>query len=139
MRARGGQGTTDVSEGQNLLELAPGTVLRDRYRIVRRIGAGGMGVVYEAENTIIRKRVALKCLRSDKVVDDTSVERFLREARAAAAIDHEHVIRVSDFWHLENGVIFMVMEYLDGETVADLIQREANQGMQSRLNARLGP
>jgi predicted ATPase/Tfp pilus assembly protein PilF/tRNA A-37 threonylcarbamoyl transferase component Bud32 len=107
--------------------LPGGTVLGDRYRIVRCIGSGGVGVVYEAVNTVIGKRVAIKCLRNTVVRSDKNLHRFLQEASASAIIDHEHIIEVMDFLCLDDGLVFMVMEYLEGQNIQTLIQTEGQQ------------
>ena len=107
--------------------LAPGTVLQDRYRIKREIGKGGMGAVYEAEHIGLGKRLAVKCLHEQFLRYDDVLERFKREALAAARIGHEHIIDVSDFGVTEEGSAFMVMEYLDGCDLHALISREGAQ------------
>lgn len=107
--------------------LAPGTILQDRYRIKRAIGKGGMGAVYEAEHIGLGKRLAVKCLHEQFVRYEDVLERFKREALAAARIGHEHIIDVSDFGVTEDGSAFMVMEYLDGCDLHALIRREGKQ------------
>ncbi len=104
--------------------MAPGVVVCDRYRIVRVVGEGGMGVVFEAEHTGVGRKVALKALRADVVATPEAVLRFQREARAAAAIGHDNIIEVMDFG-VHEGVPFMVMEMLAGEA---LDQRLAHEG-----------
>ncbi|MEZ4409616.1 MAG: protein kinase [Polyangiales bacterium] len=102
--------------------LRPGQVF-GAYEIVRELGSGGMGAVYEAIHTALRKRVALKVMRPEAVLNRESVARFLREGEAAARIRHEHVVDVTDVSHCD-GVPFLVMEFLEGESLADLIDRE---------------
>jgi serine/threonine-protein kinase len=101
-----------------------GAVLAGRYRLIRRIGEGGMGVVYEAEHVELGKPVALKILREDFTRKQDLVERFKQEARSAASIGHENIIDVSDFGTTDDGGIFFAMELLRGEDLADLLQRE---------------
>lgn len=74
-----------------------GTVLSDRYKILRQIGEGGMGLVYEAEHVTIEKRVALKVLRDDFSSRDEVVERFKQEAKSASKIGNAHIVDISDF------------------------------------------
>ncbi|MFO0813168.1 MAG: protein kinase [Gemmatales bacterium] len=83
------------------------------YRILDKIGSGGMGVVYLAEHDKLMRRVAIKILPEDKTRDKLALERFYREARAAAALDHPNIVKaydVSDF----QGLHYLVMEYIDG-------------------------
>jgi eukaryotic-like serine/threonine-protein kinase len=89
-----------------------GTVLADRYRVERVLGQGGMGVVVAARHLVLDEPVAIKFLRFAS--DGTAVERFLREARAAAKLRGEHVCRVFDFGRLHGGAPYLVMEHLEG-------------------------
>jgi serine/threonine-protein kinase len=98
----------------------PGTVIAGgKYRVNRLLGEGGMGWVVVATHLQLEQRVALKFMRSAK--NPEAVARFLREARAAARIQSEHVARVSDVGTLENGSPYLVMEYLEGEDLSELI------------------
>ncbi len=110
---------TDTTEAN----LSAGLVLKDRYRIVRLIGAGGMGAVYEARDLLLDKRVALKILHPSGASDGQLHARFLREAQAASALDHPHVVKSLDFG-AHDGAPFLVMEFLEGESFADLLARE---------------
>ncbi len=100
---------------------APGEMF-GRYRIVRALGEGGMGVVYEAEHPGLGKRVALKTLRPSFADDDEVVARFVREGMAAARIRHPNVVDVTDVG-TERGLPYLVMEMLDGATLGALIER----------------
>ena len=102
-----------------------GAVLADRYQIVRRIGEGGMGAVYEAKHTVIGKRVAVKVLLEKFLAKSDFVARLLQEARLASSIGHEHIVDVTDFGTTSDGRSFVVMEFLDGESLAELAMREA--------------
>ena len=117
-------GEEDSHEGAAGPDARVGAVLAGRYRIVRRIGEGGMGVVYEAEHVELGKPFALKILREDFTRKQDLVERFKQEARSAASIGHENIIDVSDFGTTDDGGIFFAMELLRGEDLADLLQRE---------------
>jgi serine/threonine-protein kinase len=98
-------------------------MLAGRYRAGRVLGKGGMGVVIEATHVELGTSVAIKLLRDDLAGQPETVERFLREARAAAQLKGEHVCRVHDFGTLEDGVPFMVMELLQGCDLATLIKQ----------------
>ncbi|MCC7385739.1 MAG: serine/threonine protein kinase [Deltaproteobacteria bacterium] len=102
--------------------LRPGQTL-GRYSIVRRLGAGGMGAVYEAIHADLKKRVAIKALAPSMVDDPDTRARFLREGEASARIRHPHVVDVYDVGFLD-GVAFLVMEYLDGEDLGARLRRE---------------
>jgi serine/threonine protein kinase len=100
-----------------------GSVLQGRYRIHRKIGEGGMGLVYEAEHVAIEKRVALKVLRDDFSSRPEVVERFRQEAKSASRIGNEHIVDISDFGETPRGAAYFVMELLEGEDLADVIDR----------------
>jgi len=94
-------------------------VLADKYRIERVVGRGGMGIVMAAWHLALDQRVALKCLQPELAQNAESAARFLREARAAAKIKSEHGVRVLDVGNLEDGLPYMVMEFLDGRDFSD--------------------
>jgi serine/threonine protein kinase len=106
------------------LDLAPGLVVATRFRLQRRLGEGGMGVVWAALHTMTRKPVALKILKRSGEDDERSVQRFLREARTACAVRHPSIVEVNDVLELEDGSPVMVMELLEGETLAQRLARE---------------
>jgi hypothetical protein len=97
-------------------------LLGRRYRLLERIASGGMGTVWEAEDTILHRRVALKLLSESLSSDEQFVERFLREARAAAGLSHPSVAGVFDYG-VDDPVHFIVMELLEGETLAARLAR----------------
>ncbi len=100
---------------------AVGEIIADRLRIVRSIGAGGMGAVYEVEHTLTKHRRALKLLHGEYARSPGLVTRFLREASAAGRIGNEHVVETFDAGRLESGEPYIVMELLEGRTLADEI------------------
>ncbi|MGC4089693.1 MAG: serine/threonine-protein kinase [Polyangiaceae bacterium] len=98
-------------------------VLAEKYALLRKIGEGTNGVVYEAEHLIVGKRVAVKLLRC-RVAEDTAARtRFVAETRAAARIAHPNVVGIDDLGISNEGVPYIVMEMLEGETLAELTQR----------------
>ncbi len=97
-------------------------MLAGKYRVERVIGEGGMGVVLAATNLRLGQRVAIKLMRKD-MINEEAVERFLREARALVRLRSEHVTRVLDVGEAEDGVPFMVMEYLEGSDLSSVVQQ----------------
>jgi serine/threonine-protein kinase len=98
-----------------------GAVISGKYRIDRVLGRGGMGVVLAATQLVLDRTVAIKLVRADCAQDPLAVERLLREAKAVASISSEHVARVLDVGTLDNGVPFIVMEYLEGSDLQTLL------------------
>lgn len=103
--------------------LRVGDVLEGKYRVVRILGQGGMGVVALAHHVHLDERVAIKCLLAEAMRQPGAVERFAREARAAVRIKSEHVARVSDVGTLPNGAPYMVMEFLEGLDLSDWLEQ----------------
>lgn len=102
----------------------PGTLVGDKFRIIRLLGRGGMGVVYEVEHERLGKRYALKLLCVDDQTSPQTVERFRREQQADGLIRNAHVVETHDAGVLDTGEPFVVMELLEGETLASLIERK---------------
>lgn len=100
-----------------------GSVLADRYRIDRLVGEGAMGRVYQAEHVHMRKMVALKVLHGELMTVPEIIQRFEREARAAAQIDHPHVASATDFGKLPDGQIYLILEYVEGVSLSKVINR----------------
>jgi serine/threonine protein kinase len=101
-----------------------GKLVSGKYRIIRLLAEGGMGVVYEAQHAVVRRRFAIKFLRPDLAERRDILTRFQREAEAAGALENENVAAAIDFGISEEGAPYIVMEYLVGESLADLLARE---------------
>ncbi|MCP4605732.1 MAG: protein kinase [Proteobacteria bacterium] len=103
--------------------LGPGAVLDDRYHLLRQLGEGGMGLVFEAEHLGIGRNVAIKILHERVLDDSVSVERFRREAQITGSLGHPNIVGVSDFGVTVEGHHYLVMDLLDGESLGDRIQQ----------------
>ena len=102
-----------------------GRVFDDKYRLDERLGGGGMGNVYRATHLLIERAVAVKVLSQRFVGDETAQKRFRREARASGRVQHPNAVMVNDFGATEDGWLYIVMELLEGQTLRDLLAREA--------------
>jgi serine/threonine-protein kinase len=98
------------------------TTIDGRYAIEARLGEGGMGVVYKARHVLIDKPVAIKILRKEAAQDTASVQRFIQEAKSASKINHSNIVDITDFGVLADGHAYFVMEFLQGQTLAQAIQ-----------------
>jgi eukaryotic-like serine/threonine-protein kinase len=107
----------------------PGETLAGKYRVERVLGKGGMGIVVAARHLELDERVAIKFLLGER--SEAGVDRFLREARAAAKVKGEHVCRVFDFGRLETGEPYIVMEHLEGTDLARKLARDGRQPVTS--------
>jgi eukaryotic-like serine/threonine-protein kinase len=104
------------------MSLSTGDIIDGKYRIVRLIGEGGMGAVYEAENMRIHRKVAIKVLHAGVAQTGEAVSRFEREAQAAGRIGSEHIVEVLDLGNLPSGDRYMVMEFMDGDALSGRIR-----------------
>ncbi|HEX6190148.1 MAG TPA: serine/threonine-protein kinase [Pyrinomonadaceae bacterium] len=116
--------SADASVLKRLDDPLLGQTLAKKYKIEKLIKTGGMGSVYRGRHVLMDKTVAIKVLRPSLAGDDAVVARFSREAKAASKISHPHAVSVTDFGEAENGVVFLVMEYLDGRTLKEAIVKE---------------
>src|SRR5688572_6522527 len=122
----GGPPVRDTPASSSHIPAAPsleGEVLDGRYKIIRKLGEGGMGEVYAAEHVHIEKRFAIKLLRPEIVSNAEAVQRFRQEARSSSSIGHRNIIAIEDFGQLPDGRIYMCMELLNGAALNDLIQQ----------------
>ena len=103
---------------------AAGSIFAGKYEIGDRLGSGGMSTVYLAKHKFLSKNVAVKVLHSNLASDAKSVQRFQMEAKAAFELTHPNLLTIYDFGISQDGQAFIVMDYIEGESLADLVQRE---------------
>jgi serine/threonine-protein kinase len=104
------------------------------YRLDKILGRGGMGTVYFGEHIYIKRPVAVKVLHPQFAKYQEAIHRFLREARAATAINHPNIVDVTDFGILPEGAVYFVMEYLEGKSLEDVIEKEGAVELHRALN-----
>jgi len=112
-----------VTESYGAVNARVGKTAGGKYRLVRLLGSGGMGEVYEAQHAAIGRRFAIKFLHSLLASNGESVARFQREAQAAGGLENENIAAVVDIGTADDGAPFLVMEYLEGEDLAKLLVR----------------
>jgi serine/threonine protein kinase len=123
-----------VTDERSRSPIAPGDFLANgRYRVEHLLGEGGMGVVCAAEHVALGQQVAIKFLLPEALEHPHAVARFEREARASASLTSEHVVRVTDVGTLETGAPYFVMEFLEGEDLAERLRREGPLGVRPAL------
>ncbi len=122
---RGGAALEGRASSEGRAEALVGSVLAGRYRLDALIGTGGMGAVYRAEHVHMRKAVAIKVLHKEMTFLPEIVARFEREAVAAARIEHAHVAAATDFGRLDDGSFYLVLEYVEGRSLRQLVKSEA--------------
>lgn len=105
------------------MQFEQGRILKGRYRIIRKIGSGGMADVYLADDLLLNRKVAVKVMHENLASDESFVRRFKREAQAAANLNHPNIVAVYD-WGQEDGTYFIVMEYLTGKNLKQLIREK---------------
>ena len=101
-----------------------GRILAGRYEILSILGTGGMAKVYDARCTWLDREVTVKVLLEELVIDDEFVRRFKQEAQAVAKLSHPNIVSVYDVGQGEDGLYYIVMEYIDGPTLKELIKQE---------------
>ncbi len=115
---------TPEAPGSHVLGIAPGELIGGRYEVVRVLGVGGTGAVFEARHRAIGRLVAVKFLLPELAANPVVPQRFLQEAQTANEVRHRNIVEVLDFG-ADAGRLYMVMEYLHGESLADFLVREA--------------
>ena len=113
----------------------PGEIIAAKYEVERVIGAGGMGVVLAARHRQLGQRVAIKFMREDAARDASAADRFLREARASFALSSEHATKILDVGTLDAGAPYMVMEYLDGVDLGELLREHGPLAVADAIGA----
>ena len=111
-----------------------GTIIADRYRIDKKLGEGGMGAVYLGEHVRMGRKSAIKVMTQAMASDPDAIARFNREAANAARINHPNVCAIYDFGETEDGVIYLAMEFIEGESLSDLVQREGALTLERAFN-----
>src|SRR6202022_3786619 len=99
-----------------------GSIIAERYHVLRKLGEGGMGQVYLAEHVKMGRKSAVKVLNPGMVHDADAISRFNREAANASRINHPHVAGIYDFGETPDGVIFLAMEFIEGEPLTSLVE-----------------
>jgi serine/threonine-protein kinase len=102
-----------------------GETLDGRYYVQRKIGEGGMGVVFAVKHTVIERPLAIKVLKKEVMRDEATLRRFVQEAKAASRIGHPNIVDVTDFGKTPDGMTYSVMEYVDGTTLSKAIKHGA--------------
>jgi serine/threonine-protein kinase len=119
------QADPTVAIARPIVDSFIGRTLDEKYRLDERLGTGGMGTVYRATHLLIDRPVAVKVLNPRYVEDEAAQVRFRREARAAGRLQHANAVTVTDFGSTSDGLVYIVMELLEGRTLRDVLAREA--------------
>jgi tetratricopeptide (TPR) repeat protein/tRNA A-37 threonylcarbamoyl transferase component Bud32 len=114
-------------------QLVQGSVFAGKYRIIERLGIGGMGVVFKAEDTKLKRTVALKFLSPELTQDERARERFIHEAQAASALDHPHICTVHEIDETEEGQLYIAMSFYNGESLKEKLSK-GPLGLRETLN-----
>ena len=101
-----------------------GQILAERYAVLGHLGSGGMSIVYKARHEMLKKMVAVKVLKESLATNKISLSRFHREAMAAASIGDPHIVDITDYGFTDRGDAFIVMEYLEGQSLRELLRKE---------------
>ncbi|MEW6731830.1 MAG: protein kinase [Acidobacteriota bacterium] len=111
-----------------------GKLILEKYRIDRLLGRGGMGAVYEGRHLLLDRQVAIKVMNPQIVADDTAVARFIREAKTAARLDHTNAITIHDFGVFDGQIAFIVMEFINGQSLRSLLAISGVLSLQNALD-----
>lgn len=127
-----------VAQEQEGADPLIGRTLEGRFEIRERLGEGGMGTVYRAYQSSIDREVAIKVVRSEDSVNPIAVKRFMREARMASQISHPSLVVIHDFGHTHDGLLFLVMELVEGRTLQEELREGKSEGMELERFLRIG-
>ncbi len=125
-------------DGSRLLEATParppedafiGRVIAGRFVLERRLGKGGMGVVYLANHTVLKRLFAVKLLRRENVSNERALARFFREARVASSVDHPNIVSIYDYGQTDKGEPYLVMEYVEGTVLYQLVRDSRSRNL----------
>jgi serine/threonine-protein kinase len=111
-------------------DLTVGSTIAGRFRILGKLGEGGMGAVYKAEHTKMDRMCAIKILGAHMTNDPDALARFTREAQMSSRIDHPHAVTIYDYGETEDGLVYLAMEYIEGETLSTLLRRQGALGLE---------
>ena len=112
------------------MEPSIGTTVGDKYEIMSVIGGGAMGLVYKARHTLMKRIVALKMLHPNMVADESTVKRFQKEAEALSCLNHPNILTVFDFGVSKDGHPYLVTDYLEGQTLAEILEKNESMHWQ---------
>jgi serine/threonine-protein kinase len=126
-----------VGQDRDAEESLVGSLFAGRFHVDALLGVGGMGAVYLARHDVLQRQVALKVIRTELLADLQALGRFRREARAASRVVHPHVAQIHDFGYSEEGVPYLVMEYVEGPALADLLCRSGRLPLKRALDVLL--
>src|SRR3954468_12786739 len=116
--------TADLDAGERALAEQLQAALAPSFVLIRRIGAGGMGIVFLARDPALKRLVAVKVMSPERAVDDEARARFQREAEAVAKISHPNVVAIYSVGELANGIPYLVMQYVEGRSMAERLIEE---------------
>ena len=124
----------DKKRVQKQIDPIVGTTVDDRYHVVERTSESLSGIVYKAKHVNLKKNIALKVLHLELSQDELAIERFRREATTVSQLDNDHIVEINDFGRLKDGRLFLAMEYLEGETLADVFKKEIGLDVSRAVN-----
>ena len=119
-------------------ELAAGQIFQQKYEILAKLGSGGMGIVYKGRDLTLNRLIAIKVLSSAAQANEESILRFQREARAAGAIKHQNIVAVHEFAATDEGLPYIVMDYVDGIALADVLPGTGSLSLERCLDIAIG-